>query len=95
METISYCDGQSGPIPGGPGRVSLLEPPDFSTILWPQAKLSWRHFVGDLNTLEEKNDTKEMVETQFIRPEACVTHSPACCSPSGAHPLALLPFGEV
>lgn len=38
-----------------------------------------------------------MVETHFIRPEACVTHSPACCSPSGAHPLAwlLLPSGEV
>lgn len=31
-----------------------------------------------------------MVETQFIRPEACVTHSPACCSPADAHPLALL-----
>lgn len=32
-----------------------------------------------------------MVETQFIRPEACVTQSPACCSPIQCTLFGLIP----
>lgn len=50
--------------------------------------------MGDLNTLEEKNDTEEMVETQFIRPEACVTQAlPAVPHPVHTHwPCSCFPL---
>lgn len=54
--------------------------------------------VIPINSLTRKNNTEaEMVETQFIGPEACVTQSPACCPPNQCALLgfALLPSGEV
>lgn len=50
-----------------------------------------------INSSTKKNNTEEeMVETQFIRPEACVTQSPACCPPASGYfsALSLFPSGE-